>query len=102
VRYTILFSPQAEEDLLMLRAADRAKVLDAIEIHLSYEPEKESKSRIKRLRGYQWPKYRLRIDEVRTFYDVLYTAEGGFVEILVIREKRAAMHWLAEEGISDT
>lgn len=99
--YTILFSPQAEDDLLTLRATDRAKVLDAIEIHLSYEPEKESKSRIKRLQGYQWPKYRLRIDEIRAFYDVLYQAEGGTVEILAIREKAAAMHWLAEYGISD-
>jgi len=101
LRYVIIFSPQAEEDLLLLRANDRAKVLDAIEIHLSYEPEKESKSRIKRLQGYQWPRYRLRIDEIRAFYDVLYALEGGFVEILVIREKAAAMEWLAEEGISD-
>jgi mRNA interferase RelE/StbE len=77
------------------------KVVDAIERHLSYEPEKESKSRIKRLHGYRWPKYRLRIDDIRTFYDVEYTTEGNEVEILAIRDKAAAMRWLAEYGISE-
>ena len=76
-------------------------MLDAIEIHLSYEPEKESKSRIKRLQGYRWPQYRLRIDEIRAFYDVFYTMEAGFVEILIIRKKADAMNWLAEEGIGE-
>jgi mRNA interferase RelE/StbE len=101
VRYTILFSPQAEDDLLALRATDRAKVLDMIEIHLGYEPIKESKSRIKRLQGYLRPQYRLRIDEIRAFYDVFYQEEEGMVEILAIRDKAAAMQWLAEYGISD-
>lgn len=101
MRYTILFSPQAENDLLLLRARERAKVLDAIEVHLTYEPEKESKSRIKRLQGYRRPQYRLRIDEIRAFYDVLYETEGSMVEILAIREKADAMQWLAEYGISD-
>lgn len=101
MRYTILFSSQAEDDLLALRATDRAKVLDAIEIHLSYEPAKESKSRIKQLQGYRRPQYRLRIDEIRAFYDVFYQEENGMVEILAIREKAAAMQWLAEQGISD-
>lgn len=91
----------ATGELLSLRATDRAKVLDAIEIHLSYAPEKESKSRIKRLQGYQWPKYRLRIDEIRAFYDVFYQEKDGIVEILAVQEKAAAMKWLAEHGISD-
>jgi mRNA interferase RelE/StbE len=101
LRYTIIFSVQAEEDLLALRAHERAEVLDAIERHLSYEPEKESRSRIKRLQGYRWPKYRLRIDDIRTFYDVDYTTEEGEVEILAIRDKEAAMRWLAEHGRSE-
>lgn len=101
MRYKILFSPQAEDDLLALRAADRAKVLDAIELHLTFEPTKESKSRIKRLQGYRRPQYRLRIDEIRAFYDVFYEEDDGVVEILAIREKAAAMQWLAEQGISD-
>ena len=98
MRYEILFAPQAEEDLLALRANERGEVLDAIEIHLRYEPEKTSKSRIKRLEGMEWPQYRLRIGDIRTFYDVFYLHEGGVVEVLAIREKEEAMKWLAEYG----
>ncbi|MCB0062434.1 MAG: type II toxin-antitoxin system RelE/ParE family toxin [Caldilineaceae bacterium] len=102
MRYEIIFAPEAEEDLDNLRASDRSKVLDAIETHLRYEPEKVSKSRIKRLRQLEWPQYRLRIDELRAFYDVIYTTEGGIVEILAIRAKPDAMKWLAEYGVEST
>ena len=76
---------------------DHAKALDGIETFLRYEPEKTSKSRIKRLREMKRPQYRLRIDDLRAFYDVSYTEYGsGFVEVLRIREKSEAMKWLAE------
>jgi len=98
LRYEIIFAPQAEEDLLDLRANERGEVLDAIETHLRYEPEKVSKSRIKRLEGLEWPQYRLRIGDIRAFYDVFYVRAGGVVEILVVREKTEAMKWLADYG----
>lgn len=98
MRYAIIFAPQAEEDLLALRANQRSEVLDAIEAHLRYEPERVSKSRIKRLEGLDWPQYRLRIGDIRAFYDVSHTSEGSVVEVLVIREKNEAMQWLAEKG----
>ena len=98
MRYAINFAPQAEEDLLALRANERSQVLDAIELHLRYEPQKVSKSRIKRLDGMAWPQYRLRIGKIRAFYDVIYLRHGGAVEVLAIREKHEAMNWLAEYG----
>ncbi|MBW4616088.1 MAG: type II toxin-antitoxin system RelE/ParE family toxin [Desmonostoc vinosum HA7617-LM4] len=99
MRYEIIFSPEAEEDIAALKASDRAKALDAIETFLRYEPEKTSKSRIKRLQKMQKPQYRLRIDDLRAFYDVSYTDDGdGAVEVLRIREKSEAMRWLAEFG----
>jgi mRNA interferase RelE/StbE len=98
VRYEIIFSPEAEEDIAALRANDRAKVFDAIEIHLRYEPEKTSKSRIKRLREMQQPQYRLRVDDLRVFYDVIYTINGGAVQILAVKEKTQTLAWLAEYG----
>ena len=99
MKYDIIFAPEAEEDLERLGAYDRVKVLDAIETHLRYEPEKVSKSRIKRLHQMDWPQYRLRVDDIRGFYDVIYIAEDGVVEILAIREKSEAMKWLAEHGV---
>lgn len=77
-----------------MSARDRSIVRDAIEQHLRYEPEKTSKSRIKRLRGISRPQYRLRIGEIRVFYDVV---EQG-VEILVIIPKSKATAWLEDVG----
>ncbi|HQY92998.1 type II toxin-antitoxin system RelE/ParE family toxin [Caldilinea sp.] len=98
MRYEIIFAPQAAEDLLALKASQRSEVLDTIEIHLRYEPEKISKSRIKRLRGMKWPQYRLRIGDIRTFYDVFYLQSTGIVEVLGIVEKDKAIKWLTEQG----
>ena len=53
---------------------------------------KTSKSRIKRLRGLARPQYRLRVDEVRVFYDV----SGSNVEVLAIVPKSEAESWLAQ------
>lgn len=98
MRYEIGFAPEAVEDLLVLRANQRAEVLDAIEAHLRYEPDRTSRSRIKRLQGIKWPQYRLRIGDIRVFYDVVHESEGGIVEVLAIREKDEAIKWLAEFG----
>ena len=73
-------------------------MLDAIETHLRYEPEKVSKSRIKRLEALESPQYRLRIDEIRAFYDVIYITAVDTIEILAVKEKAEAMRWLAEHG----
>ena len=71
--YSIEFTETALEDLRKLRAVDRSKIEDAIETFLRYEPERVTKSRIKRLRGMISPQYRLRVDDHRIFYDVEYT-----------------------------
>src|SRR5262249_55921726 len=62
-----------------------------IETHLRHQPERTSRSRIKRLRGLLRPQYRLRVDEVRVFYDVT----GSTVQILAIVPKSEAEAWLA-------
>jgi mRNA-degrading endonuclease RelE of RelBE toxin-antitoxin system len=76
-------------------AAERRKVLDAIDRYLRHEPTQESKSRIKRLRRLATPQYRLRIDDIRVFYDIV----EGTVEIIAVIAKAQAAEWLAREGI---
>jgi len=44
--YEIHLKPAAIKDFDSLRKYDAAKILDAIEEHLTYEPDRESKSRI--------------------------------------------------------
>ena len=96
--YEILLAPEAVEDLNDLRANVRSAVRDAIEQHLRHEPTKVSKSRIKRLRGFSRPQYRLRVgDDIRVFFDVAERA----VEVLAIVPKSRANAWLAKHGESD-
>lgn len=92
--YEIVLAPEAVEDLKRLKAPLRASVKEALETHLRHEPAKVSKSRIKRLRGLFRPQYRLRIHEVRVFYDMT----DANVEILAIVEKSEAEKWLAQFG----
>jgi mRNA interferase RelE/StbE len=70
----------------------RADVRAALETHLRRQPEKVSRSRIKRLRGLRRPQYRLRVGDVRVFYDV----SGAIVEVLAIVVKSEAESWLAQ------
>ena len=90
----VVLAPEAVEDLRRLTAHVRAAVRTALETHLRHEPERASRSRIKRLRGLLRPQYRLRVGEVRVFYDV----SGTTVEVLAIVAKSEAGQWLAQYG----
>jgi mRNA-degrading endonuclease RelE of RelBE toxin-antitoxin system len=94
MRFEIVLAPEAVEDAKRLTATVRAEVWDALETHLRHEPMKTSRSRIKKLRGVARPQYRLRVDEVRVFYDVT----GSTIEILAIVTKSEAQTWLAQFG----
>ncbi len=94
MRFEILLAPEAVEDLRKLKANERTAVKEALDTHLRHEPTKTSRSRIKRLRGMARPQYRLRVEEVRVFYDV----SGSAVEVLAIVPKTEAESWLARFG----
>jgi mRNA interferase RelE/StbE len=90
--FTIVLAPEAIEDYKSLRAGIRAEIRAALETHLRHEPEKLSRSRIKRLRGLRQPQCRLRVGDVRIFYDVT----GTTVQVLAIVSKQEAGLWLAQ------
>jgi mRNA interferase RelE/StbE len=92
--FAIVLAPEAVEDLRRLTANVRTTVRSALEAHLRHEPDKTSRSRIKRLRGLRRPQYRLRVGEIRVFYDVSDTT----VEVLAIVSKSEAESWLAQFG----
>jgi mRNA interferase RelE/StbE len=71
MRYDIVLSPEAADDLRNLKAHLRVAVRDAIERHLRHAPAK-----------------------VRVFYDVM----GNTVEVLVIIPKSEADAWLKGIG----
>jgi mRNA-degrading endonuclease RelE of RelBE toxin-antitoxin system len=94
MRFEIVLAREAVEDLRKLKAAQRTSVRETLERHLRNELTKTSRSRIKRLRGLSRPQYRLRVDEIRVFYDV----SGSTVEVLAIVAKSEAESWLAQYG----
>jgi mRNA-degrading endonuclease RelE of RelBE toxin-antitoxin system len=94
MRYEIVFGPEAGETFRALSARLRADVRDSIELHLRHEPTKTSKSRIKRLKGISRPQYRLRVGEIRIYYDV----SEATVEILGIVQKSKSDQWLKKAG----
>ena len=79
--YEIRYAPEAEADVLALRAYDRAKVLDGIEQHLTYEPRRVSRRRIKQMVQPFWSQYRLQIEDLRVYYDV----DDGIRRVNVLR-----------------
>ncbi|MGH7393613.1 MAG: type II toxin-antitoxin system RelE family toxin [Candidatus Rokuibacteriota bacterium] len=98
MRYEVVLAPEAARAYRSLPAYRRAELRDVLERHLRREPTRVSKSRIKRRRGLSQPQYRLRVGEVRVFYDVTREA----VEILAIVTKAEAARWLAEHGTPST
>ena len=94
MRYEIELAPEAVRDIKALKAHIRSGVREAIELYLRHQPTRTSKSRIKRLRGLSRPQFRLRIDEVRVFYDV----RGKTVQVLAVVPKSGVEAWLREVG----
>jgi mRNA interferase RelE/StbE len=94
MRFEILLAPEALEDQKRLDPDVWTGVRAAIDLHLRHEPMKVSRSRIKRLRGFGRPQFRLRVGEVRVFYDVV----GSEVHVLAIVPKSQASAWLEELG----
>jgi mRNA-degrading endonuclease RelE of RelBE toxin-antitoxin system len=94
MRFEILLAPEAIRDSRNLDPDVWAGVRAAIDLHLRHEPTKVSRSRIKRLRGLRKPQFRLRVGDVRVFYDVL----GSQVQVLAIVTKSQAAAWLEEAG----
>jgi mRNA-degrading endonuclease RelE of RelBE toxin-antitoxin system len=92
--FEIVLAPEAAAALRALSIPIRTGVVEAMRLHLTHEPTKVSKSRIKRLRGLSQPQYRLRINDIRVFYDVTETQ----VQVLAIVTKAEAQAWLDEQG----
>ena len=94
MQFGIQFTDAAKATLKLLPRAVVAEVLDTIEAILTHQPELESRSRIKRLREFQVPSYRLRVGDHRVFYSIM----DGDVVIHAVVSKASASDWLAQFG----
>jgi mRNA-degrading endonuclease RelE of RelBE toxin-antitoxin system len=94
MRYEIVLLPEAIQDIRQLSARDAGIIRSALEQFLRHEPQRVSKSRIKRLRSMSRPQYRLRVGEFRVYYDI----EDAEVYILAVVPKADAARWLESWG----
>src|SRR4051812_5982211 len=94
MRYEIILSPMALENLRRLDAHRRAGGGGARGGHLPPEPPEGSRGRVKRAPALAQPQYRLRVGDIRVFYDVVEAR----VEILAILFKPMVDEWLQEAG----
>ncbi len=92
--YTIMLKPSAIADLDTLRKYDATQIVDAMERHLQQNPTRESRSRIKRLRGISNPDYRLRVGDYRIFYVVDEIALR--VDVLRVMHKDQTLRYYKE------
>ncbi len=92
--YTIILKRSAIADLDALRKYDATQIANAMERHLQHDPMKESKSRIKRLRGISNPEYRLRVGDYRVFYVV--DEDARQVDVLRVMHKDQTLTYYKE------
>ena len=97
MRYAIILAPEAVRDVQHLKPHVRSLVRDSLEEFLRHAPTRVSKSRIKRLRGLSRPQFRLRVGDLRIFYDV----RESTVEILAVVSKADVPAWLKKEGVTE-
>lgn len=90
--FRIVFKPLAIEQLRKMKRYYAGIIVDAIERHLSDEPE-EVHGAIKRLRGRPEATFRLRVQDYRVFYDVVEDR----VEIVQILHKSETASFYQKE-----
>ena len=88
----------AQAQFLKLDGRWRSRLKKAMRRHLEQLPKRESKSRIKRLRELRQPQYRMRVGDMRVFYDVNDGAHR--VEVVGFVDKSEAPAWLKIHGVS--
>lgn len=81
--FQIVFKPAAIRRLKQIKRFYAVAIVDAIERCLREEPERTSRTSIKRLRGHQETAFRLKVGGYRVFYDVVEDR----VEVLTILHK---------------
>lgn len=91
--WQILYSTEAIADLRRLHVYDRATVLSAISTRLTNQPDVEGGA-VKRLRQPAAAEFRLRVGDVRVFYDV----ERETVYVVRILTKADSLKYLEAQS----
>src|ERR1051325_4830587 len=82
--FQIAFTPEALNDLEVIKNFDAARIIGEIEGQLAGEPDKPTRNR-KRLRPNKLAEWELRVGDFRVFYDVVSAEQA--VRIVAIGHK---------------
>ena len=85
--YRILFTKEARTHFAGLEAHERARLRDRLLTQLSHEPAVETRHR-KRLRPNWLATYRLRVGDLRVYYEVVEGREAAVVVKAIGRKLR--------------
>ena len=99
MRYEVIVAKDAQVQFGKLDGRWRSRLKKEMRRHLEHQPRRESRSRIKRLRGLRQPEYRMRVDDMRVFYDV--NDEMHRVEVLGFVDKSDTPEWLNIHGVPE-
>jgi mRNA interferase RelE/StbE len=99
MKYEIVIANDAQRQFGKLDGRWRSRLKKELREHLEYQPKRESRSRIKRLRGLRKPQYRMRVDGMRVFYDV--NEEMKRVEVLGFVNKSDTLKWINLHGVPE-
>jgi mRNA-degrading endonuclease RelE of RelBE toxin-antitoxin system len=83
--FRLEFTPEALEDLRLLRAYDQRRVIEAVQAQLRHQPAQETRNR-KRLRPNALAEWKVRIATFRAVYDV--DEENELVKIEAVGYKQ--------------
>ena len=96
MRYRVIFSREAIDQLRSFTVREQALVLDPIEVQLLHEPGVETRRR-KRMRPNSIAPWELRLGELRVFYDFKEAATQ--VQVIAVGRKQGNRFWLASKEI---
>lgn len=85
--FKIEFTPEAIEDMHILKKRERSQVIEEIENQLLHQPTQETRNR-KRLRPNKVAEWELRADKFRVFYDI--DKENKVVKIEAVGYKKGS------------
>ena len=91
--FWVFVRPGAAEQIRRLRRVEAVAILDALETHLRHEPERVSRSGIKRLRGKQDATHRLRVGNIASS---TMCSRGQVIVTAVLHKRETALFYREE------
>ena len=85
-RYRIEFTPEADDHFGKVTARDRSTLADAIDSRLVHQPAVETRNR-GRMEPNPIAEYRLRVGEMRVYYDVMEAERIVNVKAIGIKDR---------------